>query len=85
MGKNKLLRSKYLKKRCEICGTKYDLTIHHQWKDRKFVPRTYCASCHYFIDFKKNMACYTKSKYKEYQYQMDKYEMLLRKEKAKHL
>lgn len=60
-------------KTCEICGSQYDLTKHH---DREPHKNRYekkdnhtiilCKTCHYEVDYKKNQKCYFKAQEKQY-------------------
>jgi len=66
--------------RCNKCGSRCDLTRHH-YKD-KHLPNGHpkkskktkilCATCHYEIDFRKNMNCYHKAMMKKYIRQTNK-------------
>lgn len=66
-------------KKCENCGSAFELTLHHdrdphlprgKKKDNHVI--VLCATCHYEIDFQKMMNCYHKAALKKYYKQNEK-------------
>ena len=81
------VRAYKMGKTCEMCGSEFDLTVHHEGnpyvnhKDKMKDPKlaltglvVLCRTCHYEVDFDHNMQFYHRAGLRRYNESMEKLE-----------